>query len=281
MISRSLFRKFIVHPTLILFFVIAFITGTFIQFAIIISIVLIHELGHFVAARYFKWRINSVVLWAFGGVMITDEQESRPIKEEVIVTLAGPFQHVIIFVLIQILTYFNLFTSNILDTASFFNVIILLFNLLPIYPLDGGKLCKSLLSLFVPFRSCYQYVLIFSWITCLSIIVLQITILPFTFSALFIMIFLIIEIYRHWKNEYITFIRFLLNRLANEQRPKKIARLYVSEDDRLIDLFNQFKRNVFYYIYITPDHYVSETDSLKRYFYDKKHSETVKEIYGK
>lgn len=281
MISRKFFRKIIIHPTLIIFFIIAFITGTFIQFATIITIVFIHELGHYFAARFFKWRIDSVVLWAFGGVMITDEHDSRPLIEELIVTIAGPLQHIVIFFFIQFFSYFDLLSPYIIEQAIFFNRIILLFNLLPIYPLDGGKICKVFFSYFLPYRRCFQLVLIFSFIVCIFILVVQLIVLPFTFSAMFIVLFLIIEIYKNWKNEYFTFIRYLLHRLSSEQQSKKVRHLYVSDHVRLMEIFNQFKRNTYYYIYITPQYYVTETDSLKRYFYDKKHTETIKEIYLK
>lgn len=268
-----------IHPTLWLFFIISFLTGTFIQFTIIIGIVFFHELGHYIAARYFKWRIHKIILWAFGGIMVTDEYESRSIKEELIVTIAGPLQHIIIFFLLLLLHYFKLFSLYVFEQAMFFNTIILFFNLLPIYPLDGGKILKVMVSYMLPFRRSTQIVLLFSFILCVLFIIAQIVVFPFTLTAMLIIVFLMVEIYKHWKHEYFTFIRFLLHRLHNGQFTKNVKPIYVTNDERLIDLFNQFKRNIYYYIYITPDYYVPETDSLKRFFYDKKHKETVKEIY--
>src|SRR5699024_11983500 len=59
----------------------------------LLSIVLFHELGHYGAAKFFKWRIKGIMLWIFGGVMDTDEHGNKPFHEDIIVTVAGPLQH--------------------------------------------------------------------------------------------------------------------------------------------------------------------------------------------
>src|SRR5699024_12020095 len=82
-----------IHPILIIFIIISFVTGTFLQLFIILSIVLFHELGHYGAAKFFKWRIKGIMLWIFGGVMDTDEHGNKPFHEDIIVTIAGPLQH--------------------------------------------------------------------------------------------------------------------------------------------------------------------------------------------
>src|SRR5690625_4313005 len=146
MAIRNLFQTITIHPTLILFLIIAILTGTFIQIAIIWTIIIFHELGHILAATYYRWRIQSIVLWIFGGVMKTDEHTSRPLKEDIIVTLLGPLQHLWIYVAIKGFAYYQLLPQEIIEQALFFNTIILLFNSLPIYPLDGGKILLFLLS---------------------------------------------------------------------------------------------------------------------------------------
>src|SRR5690625_2653844 len=122
------------HPLLLLLILLSLLTGTFIQLFIILFIVLIHELGHYLAATYYKWRIDYIMLWVFGGVMKTEESSHRSIKEECIVTLAGPFQHIILFFVLTGLSVCQLLPEPILQQAHYYNGIILMFNLLPIYP---------------------------------------------------------------------------------------------------------------------------------------------------
>lgn len=278
MVHRNLYAYFTFHPTLAIFVVISFLTGTFMQLFIILCIVTVHELGHFFAAKYFNWRIDSIMLWAFGGVMKTDEYSTRPLKEELIVTICGPLQHGIIFIFSITLQHIAVVPDTIITDILYFNVIILLFNLLPIYPLDGGKICLMCLSLVLPYRQAYRTILKFSFVVACAIIIGQLLLFPFTFTATLLFIFLIVEINKYWRNEYFTFIRFLLFRFHHRQKLSKTKNIYAKEKDRLIDLFNQFSRNKLHRLYVTPHTFISERKGLDYYFTEHKHSESAYDI---
>src|SRR5699024_1387676 len=104
-------RKYIppvqIHPILIIFIIISFVTGTFVELTIILAIVLFYELGHFMMATFFNWRIKSVMLWVFGGVMDTEEHGNKPLHEEALVIIAGPFQHLVIYGLVFLMSSLN------------------------------------------------------------------------------------------------------------------------------------------------------------------------------
>src|SRR5690625_1053595 len=99
MSAKQLLPQVQIHPLLVLFIVISILTGTFLQLAIILFIVFIHELGHYLAAVYYKWRIQTIVLWVFGGVMKTDEYGSRSIYEEFVVSIIVTMLHLVIYFL--------------------------------------------------------------------------------------------------------------------------------------------------------------------------------------
>src|SRR5690625_467395 len=139
MIVRSFFNYLKIHPLLMIFSFIALLTGTFVDLFIIMLIVLLHEFGHYVAANHYKWRIQSIDLWVFGGVMKTDEYGSKSIREELIVTLAGPFQHIIIYLIIAILSFQPILPHSIVYLIFYYNSIIFIFTFLPICPLVGEK----------------------------------------------------------------------------------------------------------------------------------------------
>src|SRR5690625_5174104 len=124
------------QPLLLLLILLSLLTVTFIQLFVILFIVLIHELGHYLAATYSKWRIDYIMLWVFGGVMKTDESSHRSIKEECIVTLAGPFQHIILFFVLTGLSVWQLLPEPILQRAYYYNGVILMFILLQLLQLD-------------------------------------------------------------------------------------------------------------------------------------------------
>lgn len=278
MALRNFYSYFTFHPTLIVFVLISFLTGTFVQLFIILCIVTVHELGHFFAAKYFNWRIDSIMLWAFGGVMKTDEYSTRPLKEEFIVTISGPLQHGVIFLIVKILLPLFSVPDALIADILYFNLVILLFNLLPIYPLDGGKFSLIFLSFLLPYRQAYRLMLILSFVTCSVIIVGQLLLFPFTFTATLLFVFLIVEINKFWRNEYFTFIRFLLSRLYERPHFKKIKHIYATKNDRLIDLFNQFSRNKLHRLYVTRHTFISERKGLDYYFNKHRHRDSVFEI---
>ncbi|MEI3605827.1 M50 family metallopeptidase [Pseudogracilibacillus sp. SE30717A] len=268
-----------IHPILVIFIFISFITGTFTQLFLIFLIVIIHEAGHYLAASLYKWRIYSIVLWIFGGVMKTDESNNRKIKEDIIVTIAGPLQHIFIFLLLLSFDYLNILPKSVISQGHYYNAMILLFNLLPIYPLDGGKLLFYFLSTIVPFRKAHQFTIVFSFLSCFSLILVQIIFFPFTLSAFLLISFLIFENWTEWRNKYYTFMRFLLNRLNHPLECNKSEILIISDECRLIDVFKQFRRNRIHELQIAESEYIlSENKCLRLYFKEKKVMETIGEI---
>ncbi|WP_156291193.1 site-2 protease family protein [Oceanobacillus salinisoli] len=281
--SHNVFPKIHIHPILLIFIFISFITGTFLELAIILTIVFIHELGHYVMARHFKWRINGIMLWVFGGVLDTDEHGNRPIKEEALVTIAGPFQHVIIHLLLFFLSFLTFIPSSMIETAIHYNSVILLFNLLPIWPLDGGKLLLLMLSKFLPYKKAHYSVIISSVLLSISFLILQIAVYSFTLSTMLIMIFLLMENRREWKQRYYVFMRFLLHRYEGASHASKIQPIRVSSDSTIMDVFSQFRRGRKHSIYITNSDrqrmVIDENDCLYSFFYKKQYNQPIGEVF--
>ncbi|HEY4601174.1 MAG TPA: site-2 protease family protein [Cerasibacillus sp.] len=262
-----------VHPFLFLLIGISFVTGTFISLFIILSIVVIHELGHVIMAMFFKWRVRRIMFWIFGGVMETDEHGTRPLHEELLVTLAGPFQHVFIYILYYVLYGLALLPDSILAMLFFYNTVILAFNLLPIWPLDGGKLLLFGLALFFPFRKAYHQVLVWSVFACIIGLLTLLIIYPLHLTLLFLIIFLLLENISEWRGRYYVFMRFLLNRYKRDCTFKKTKALIVNNSVRLIDIFHLFHRDKKHIVYVIfpgdTKKVLNESDCLRYYFQKK------------
>src|SRR5699024_8216289 len=167
---RNINQLIHIHPILYIFIFLSFVTGTMTQLFILLSIVIIHEFGHFFAARYFHWNIEKITIWVFGAVMETSEYRIRKIHEDLLVTLAGPAQHVLIFFCLFGLKFVDFIPSTIVELGLTYNYILLIFNLLPIYPLDGGKIFFYILSYFYPYLDARIFVILFSLLSCLLFI---------------------------------------------------------------------------------------------------------------
>lgn len=271
-----------IHPILIIFLVIGFITGTFMEIAIMLGIVLFHELGHYAMAVSFKWRIKNITLWVFGGVMDTDEHGNRPLYEEALVSIAGPLQHVFIYLFISIVAPLNVVPSSTMDLIMYYNNVILVFNLLPVWPLDGGKLLFTLLSAFLPYKKAHTAMILISVLVSICILFVFTFIMPFTLSSVFIILFILLENRTEWKQRYYVFIRFLSKRFYGTNYATKINPIEVSHTASLFDVFSLFIRERKHTIYISyPGNRratINEIDCLRSYFQKKHYNITVGEV---
>lgn len=130
--------------------------------------VTLHEFGHALMARYYGIRTRDITLYPIGGVARLERISEKP-GEEIAIALAGPAVNVVIiigisFVLGALGVLGTLIESNIeaimtprAVDASFIprllfglllaNTILVVFNMLPVFPMDGGRVFRALLSL--------------------------------------------------------------------------------------------------------------------------------------
>ena len=114
--------------------------------------VLVHELGHAVTARLFGVQTLEIRLWFLGGVAQFKELPRSP-GGEAIVALAGPATSLALGFLLWLLlpaAPLGPTATTVLAYLAVTNVGLALFNLLPAIPLDGGRVLRSLLALFLP-----------------------------------------------------------------------------------------------------------------------------------
>lgn len=169
---------------------------------------MIHELGHILGAFIFKWHIDEIILLPFGGITIFKEYLDKPLKEEFIIAIMGP--------LFQIVFYL-IYKDNYI--FSYYNIVILLFNLLPIYPLDGSKLFNVFFNLILSFKYSHLCTVVLSAITLIIILFLSIT--KFHLLFLMILIFLVIELFKEMSKHKFYFNKFLLERYLYHFKFKK------------------------------------------------------------
>lgn len=152
-------------------------TGYFWEILTLFLVVLLHELGHVTAAWSFGWKIRSIELLPFGGVAQMDEWGTAPAREEIMVALAGPFYH--IYMILFSLWFYQMGWWDYAWTEYFVlsNITIALFNLLPIYPLDGGRVVQALLSKLMPYQRCIAVSLYTSLFLSLVLLLFAFTVL--------------------------------------------------------------------------------------------------------
>lgn len=177
-------------------------------------------MGHLKVSTYYHWQINKLQLLPFGGNIEYKELLNRPIKEECYIVLAGPLCQFLFY----LVCYF-LFVNNFLLISTFtliknYHYALLIFNLLPIYPLDGSKLLNLLLNKFVAYKTSNLITIYVSFIV-LFVIMLNLIFLDLNICFYLLLFILLFKTYTLWRNQLLIFNKFLLERyLYNFHFPK-------------------------------------------------------------
>ena len=122
------------------------------EYLALFLIVLVHEFGHSLACRQVGGRADRIVLWPLGGVAYVDPPPRAGATLWSIA--AGPLVNVVLFPVLWLIVRGSRIAGlpasqndlfRLLQSVFYINFGLLVFNILPIYPLDGGQILRSLL----------------------------------------------------------------------------------------------------------------------------------------
>jgi Zn-dependent protease len=121
--------------------------------------VVLHELGHSLTAQRYGVRVPRILLLPIGGMAEMEQIPRRP-SAEFLITIAGPAVNFAIVVLLlpfgwryllglEAIPDFSI--AEMVTQMLWANLIMGIFNLLPVYPMDGGRILRSILALWLPY----------------------------------------------------------------------------------------------------------------------------------
>lgn len=133
----------------------AVLSGVFFILLLFVFVVM-HEYGHALTARKYGIRTRDITLYPIGGVARLERMPEKPI-EELWVALAGPAVNVVAAIVLfgylvvsgtfQPLTSLSISTGSLVERLMVVNLWLVLFNLIPAFPMDGGRVLRALLGL--------------------------------------------------------------------------------------------------------------------------------------
>lgn len=260
-----------IHPLTWLFAALAAATGFFAEAVCAGLILIIHELGHAFAAKTSGWRITKIELLPFGGKLETDEHAGRPLLEEWFVVAAGPFTHVLMLMSAVLLLKTGLLDPVLYELFFQLNAFIFLFNLLPVLPLDGGKMVQLFLCTFRPYYKAYEQSVFYSFIALICLLGAAVCYLPFYLHLMLTVSYIAMQLLIMWKEKEVMFIRFLTARFYDPVPvPMRTIRLSLFPGQSLLSAVRLFRRNRLHLFHANGRHDVTEHQLLQFFFQGKK-----------
>jgi len=172
----------------------------FIQFFLYCSIyffVTCHEFGHILMARKFGVNTKSITICAIGGIAYLEKMPEKPFQEFMI-AIAGPAASIalgLLFLGICVISK-NTLVVSVFHYFSVINFVFTIFNIIPLYPMDGGRILRSLLQMIIKDRMIATKISL--WISYIFLLMMAVVASTGVYMLFIITIFL----YFAGKSEY-------------------------------------------------------------------------------
>ena len=148
--------------------------------------ILVHEMAHAFVANRYHYRVYGINIGLFFGSASIDSNMAQ--RDSIPITAAGPISNLILFIISIFLQFY--LVNDFITTFASVNLILFIFNILPIYPMDGGHILKNLLMLNMRDRwkgaRIAAVVSLFTSIALLVYCIISSNIIMCVFSGLFI-----------------------------------------------------------------------------------------------
>lgn len=204
-------RKLKLHPTLLPLIVWLIITGQFANYALLFISLCLHEFGHLFVAYVLHVKVKSCVIMPYGGEILYATRWQVTKRQQFMIALGGP----IVTLILYGIAFF--FPKSLSEPFQTIQILLLLINILPIWPLDGGRMLEILWSEKKSLQTTKTSFLLLSMSCCATCFVLAIWYFPHSIFFMLILLLLFVQnikAFRYRKYEQ-AFENVVLNRLTS------------------------------------------------------------------
>ena len=234
---------------------IGLLSGYIKNITIILVIVLVHELGHVFFFSLFKMDIESIVIYPFGGVSKVNKKIHERIYKDILISLGGIIFQGLLIIVIYLLYKYSFIVNSTYNMYISYNKSIILFNLIPIIPLDGSKLLLSICSKYMSYRISYITMIFVGSVSLLLFILYN---MIFKLNDIVVYLFLLGSLINCIKEYKYVKGKFYLERILYDNYYNEIINDSFDIKDMRIDK---------YYYYKNKDRYINEKDYILKKMY--------------
>lgn len=225
----------------ILFLFASFYTGYINQSITIFASVMLHEIGHTVIAKLLGIRVEEIELFPYGGVAKMEDITKYGGYTEAFIAVAGP----LVSGAIAAIGYIFAEGRELFATIAQFNFILLVFNILPALPMDGGRILRNVLMHHMSYKQATKAMVISGRLISIALVLYNIVIIyRGSSSAAYIITGVFIYMGCHKEMKYCSYYYLLHknNYKKNQSRKKRLRTriINVHEDTLIRFAANQF-----------------------------------------
>ena len=253
---KSIFPKFKINAVTYFVFLSFLLTGFIKNILIIFLIIIIHELGHVFFLKYFHYEIERVEIFPFGGLTTTKNKYiNSPINKDILIYFGGILFQGILYFFMYLLRNTGHLSDYTFSLFKTYNTSILIFNVLPIYPLDGGEILHLFLEKYLPYKKALTIISYFSFLFLILFVLYNIKSNLNNYIAISFLLYKTIDF---TKKKKLLQHKFLLERYMHSFPYKKIEH---NEEQNL----NVLKKETLHF-FKNGNKYLHEQEIVKRKF---------------
>ena len=241
--------KISVHPLFFIFGLYFALIGKVFSFLAFTFTAAIHEYGHYLASEKAGYKLNKITLMPYGAI-ISGDLSGLSYKDECKIALAGPLTNAIIALLCVALWWFIPDVYPYTELIVLANASIAIINLLPAYPLDGGRFLYATLCLIMKRKT--ASIIVKSLGLILSALLLALFIYScFTTINLTILFFALFTLFGVlFQGKSNRYVKIYSDFTLDLSKPKQIKRVAVSGDSLIKDLYTVLSSEYYYEILV-------------------------------
>ena len=209
------------------------LTGNYLTLVVFSVLILIHEFGHTVMAFLLHVKVKKIIIYPFGGMTVLSSMINLDSVKELLIALAGVMMQMLGYLMICYFGRLGLIRDVTIELFTLYNSRMIFFNLMPIYPLDGGRILQLLLSCFFPYQIANLFITFISFLVLFLLLFLQIYFV--NYSNIMVYLLLFTYIIKFYDRRHDLYYRFLMERYLYSfmfDRVKKINNYHYMYKDR-------------------------------------------------